>query len=66
MTGEEFSASNKAEATVSDISGDNIEGCMNCEFNEYRHGVGSYCSEHEKYIRDSDPPCKAYVENGSY
>lgn len=43
-----------------------IEGCINCEFNEYREGIRNYCSEHERYVKDCDPPCKAYVEEGSY
>ncbi len=41
------------------------EGCMNCEFCECRDNKINYCSEHEKYVKDNDPPCKAYVENGS-
>lgn len=50
----------------SDASGEGTEGCINCEFNEYRDGGSNYCSEYERYVKDYDPPCKAYVEKGSY
>lgn len=42
------------------------EGCINCEFLEYRNGMGNYCSEHERYVSDSDSPCENYVEHGCY
>lgn len=56
----------KLELVIRDLPRESIEGCMNCEFIEYRDGIRNYCSEHERYVKDYDPPCKAYVEQGSY
>ncbi len=66
MVDKELFVDEKLESTTDDLPGDSTEGCMNCEFNEYRDGISNYCSEHEKYVKDCDPPCKAYVEQGSY
>jgi len=66
MADKELSTKEEVEYTVGDLPGDNTEGCINCEFIEFRDGTRNYCSEHEKYVKDYDPPCKAYVEQGSY
>jgi hypothetical protein len=66
MEGKEFSIKEKLEFTSGDLPSDNIEGYINCEFIEYRDDIRNYCSEYEKYVKEYDPPCKAYVGQGSY
>ncbi|HYF81541.1 MAG TPA: hypothetical protein VEB00_00730 [Clostridia bacterium] len=66
MADKELLAEEKQESIIKDLSRDSAEGCINCEFNEYRDGISNFCSEHERYVKDYDPPCKAYVEQGSY
>lgn len=66
MNDKELWIEEKPDCNTGELPEDRIEGCINCEFNEPRDGVRNYCSEHEKYVKDYDPPCKAYVEEGSY
>lgn len=66
MSDKELLSEEELEFIIRDFSTDGRDGCINCEFNEYRDGIKNYCSEHERYVKDYDPPCKAYVEEGSY
>lgn len=66
MEDNKLSINEKLEFTDRDLPGDSAEGCTNCEFIEYRDGIRNYCSEHERYVKEYDPPCKSYVEQGSY
>lgn len=66
MPDKEPGAEEKHESMDTDLHMDGLEGCINCEFNECRDGIKNYCSEYERYVKENDPPCKAYVENGSY
>ncbi|MGS0763155.1 hypothetical protein [Syntrophomonas curvata] len=65
MANKEFSIQEKLELITKEISKDGTEGCINCDFSEYRNGKRNYCTMHDKIITEYDPPCKDYMEQGS-
>ena len=53
------------EFILKEYTKDGGEGCINCEFNEYKDGQRNYCSEHNKTVTDYDEVCEDYCEQGS-